>query len=1659
MINYKKSLNKAKGYFPSHTDFRKRTDKSIGGAVLHAMSKESDNIQDTIEEYKKDFFLLCYTGREETIPAYFFVTPVGIADKITVDGYIITTDVEVFYSDFSTYILYQDGFLIIHPSALEDGADSISYIVNDIYTYKSKLEYRHIWNVFDEFALFAGLKRLEDETNTELAWRTLQVFKSWPSSTNQGLKNSIKNILINYEKISDDDISIEVPTAENLAEELPSGEDVYEHITQYNRDLFRTKKWDSSLWEHSFKKLGYLAHPWDKQPKEVKNGIGFGNDVKVDYLRNFNGEDTTRAIITGYKKDRKTVYDYVRNNNIETTIPLKLTKYEDTITPKRVEFRVTASEVQKINAQKIFIDAFQKQTGTISYPISDLYVSSENVTQEPRNKVLANRTYRLRFMAKSAYDDMSIFKCSLQQGSQSKDLRKESGRFKFKKGVLTNSDILAHVNSTIGMKSFDNIVNVNNGFSIESTAKPAVAKIDVTGMSQAIIQYETECQEVNVTDNSSIVTASENFKLSNDGRSYTASTTDSLSTIQISLKSCGSYSFELAKNTGNVPQGAIIVTTIIDGNATQETYTNAATISNKFKETKDVQILIKKYGQAPVTIKNISACRYKVTLTTDKGDLVVTPMSKRLPVFSGSNLLTVTIEAYTAFSPVVKFVHVGSSLLNAKHDIEFTPTADGFLDIKSSCKVALYDISSGVKLLSDNYVTTPLYRNTSTSVGYIVLDTGSFTSIVSSSPVIQHTYKGQPFDYIELQPGEAIDNIIISGTKLSSVSSKTLSSLLYKDAANYEVYISRATSSFIVKNGGNTELKPLKREDIDGRADVVKISGEIESLTAMFIIDSEKDITSVGSELDRNFETLTLIPHDKQDFVAYNSIYMLSEEKRGFPLANTFYPIMSFTELYFYRISDINAENENTSVKFIQDNGNEQNWSVGVPAKGLVAKTKVDFNNTQTYEINISYLRDRYILSNEIPLSDYYSIDGNQKELAEFIISPPEGMAITSIPIEVEETIYAENDGFNKLQYSNVKILSIKNSSGLLITSYDILPTEGILIWKDAALAGKSLKINYIVQKPVSIAYVDDNLLYKEVSYSTGAYKKIGPVITINDLEDGATIPVSFDEEPDKVTVSLSNDTFESIVSPDLKSVKIIKIADTDKLAYHNGYFYDSGQEFWQFCNKYEDTTDRMANVNLENVTRLGDQFLFRMKSTNLLPHSSMNADTLTLLCELDFQKKRFENISKLNSLTACNTLSSWHGFNMDISLCSAVNDIGINFKEKSNDVVSYAVFEITDYISKNDIISMWTSGQLNIYFTQETQKDNMSFTKSVCIDEDALKAFSKTQDFVYYIMKEPPSPETRYYIVIVGNGAIDDIIIKKYTNLADMMSSHTKNINKLGFVFHEQLVPNYTHKLVFDKVGSSYKNLEINSSNVIRPSTTVEWGLTQIERFEIDDCTFIGGDQHKDWVIATRNDTVVTTPSFYISNQASAQKVFIKVNDVFSKQLKGFTIKAYGCSFRNGKYTKFFEAQDTNIAEISGDNIPNFIKVEICMTKGQVVNSVDVYAKYVERDNVTNVASMPKNGGEILSKIYDLGDVYKFKISGVNFESNQAQNIKIYVRGFRENKYDFVATDWIEYINGSESGIAPVSFDDYRLLQFKIIVTGQDTQITIKDFDVEVIN
>ena len=57
-LSKKRILNIMRHSFPSWTDIRKRTNKSVGGKMLTAYSNEFDKIQEAIDDYKKIFFLL-----------------------------------------------------------------------------------------------------------------------------------------------------------------------------------------------------------------------------------------------------------------------------------------------------------------------------------------------------------------------------------------------------------------------------------------------------------------------------------------------------------------------------------------------------------------------------------------------------------------------------------------------------------------------------------------------------------------------------------------------------------------------------------------------------------------------------------------------------------------------------------------------------------------------------------------------------------------------------------------------------------------------------------------------------------------------------------------------------------------------------------------------------------------------------------------------------------------------------------------------------------------------------------------------------------------------------------------------------------------------------------------------------------------------------------------------------------------------------------------------------------------------------------------------------------------------------------------------------------------------------------------------------------------
>lgn len=254
--------------FPRWSNIRKRPKSSDGGLFLYSIAQEFDDIAKSLNEYKKDFFLLYCIGKEDTIIDYLYVGHVGENDNLVLanDNLTLTTDAKYFYEN-KRNVLYQKGYLFVHPDDITSIENkTLKYKINNI-TYGIILNIEHIWNVFDEFAMFAGLKRYKNETNKKLAQRVLNNFKYKPSSTDAGLKNAIINAISQDEMVSEDEINIENINADNafLNDESLNQDTIYDYISYLNQDVYKTKKWDISDWEHAFKTMKFIPTKWDEK--------------------------------------------------------------------------------------------------------------------------------------------------------------------------------------------------------------------------------------------------------------------------------------------------------------------------------------------------------------------------------------------------------------------------------------------------------------------------------------------------------------------------------------------------------------------------------------------------------------------------------------------------------------------------------------------------------------------------------------------------------------------------------------------------------------------------------------------------------------------------------------------------------------------------------------------------------------------------------------------------------------------------------------------------------------------------------------------------------------------------------------------------------------------------------------------------------------------------------------------------------------------------------------------------------------------------------------------------------------------------------------------------------------------------------------------------
>ena len=114
-LTYQRFLDAAKK-FPRWSNLRRRPNNSVSGALLKSIINEIGKVEDAIIEYKKDFFIVNYIGREDKIVDYLYNAQIGNIEDLSqftlLDPELtVTTDIKEFYAN-TNYAYYQDGYLV-----------------------------------------------------------------------------------------------------------------------------------------------------------------------------------------------------------------------------------------------------------------------------------------------------------------------------------------------------------------------------------------------------------------------------------------------------------------------------------------------------------------------------------------------------------------------------------------------------------------------------------------------------------------------------------------------------------------------------------------------------------------------------------------------------------------------------------------------------------------------------------------------------------------------------------------------------------------------------------------------------------------------------------------------------------------------------------------------------------------------------------------------------------------------------------------------------------------------------------------------------------------------------------------------------------------------------------------------------------------------------------------------------------------------------------------------------------------------------------------------------------------------------------------------------------------------------------------------------------
>lgn len=1603
---------------PDWTAIKKRPHLSRGGSFLLPIIQEFYSIDAALLAYRKELFIKYYLGKEDQIIDSLYCVTTGVSSTLSLvePALKITNDLQDFSQHRDTKAYYTEGkILFAHSLAPVNGI--IKWSIGED-TFSSAGALLPIWNAIDEFALIAGLRRLEKETNKQLLRRSLLSFQRPEGLGDDGLKNAVRNLLYSKgEDVQEDDIAF--LSDQNLlldVNDIDMGS-AYDVLTTVNKDTYGKKQWDNSMWDHAFKTLAYIPHVW-KLAAERQNGTGVKDDCKVDLASQWLNTTTTNITVSAYETSLIQMEEYCKKQGLADKIKLSLLKYKGQLKPAQTMVRVLAGQAIDITSETIEVESYKKRSGEYPVILEDIVVSSGSSVIQSRNQLTPGDKYKLRFYPKKDIGTMEISRCLVENGGVKTSLLEEKSNYHFSGTVLKNTDTKLHLETVEDVSAAINLRN-NSGICPDDAGKEASFQVRLKDLGNNYIFMPVNCQEESLLTSSALSVTG----FTKDASGFLACSGAGAGELKASIKAC-----RLTIETGG---GNFLLTTKVDGAALpMRTISTAETVHYQYDEAKTIEFKLTKIGNTPAQVKRVSFASYAIQSRLAKGDFVHAPAGLILPN-EADNTLYVTITSQSAYAPVIQSIHIGNSLKNAMYETKaFAALSSSALNVRSNCRVELLDAISGAVLNAD-YKTYPIYFNGGSSTIKMEIDTSNFSAVRSSELTIETVYYGSvKKTYLLLPPAISADEIKIDGDILTLTQKDNIRSLLQMVPGD-KAFVSSMVEGFVISNATTQEIRAIWREQFDETCNFFRVVGFSDTLKSEFVLDATGAKTA-AKELGANFLRIQLSPANSTQFVAYNKVLTVAPVQKDITIAETFTPIPPATMQLVY-VLDADGQ---AKVWFGTDVN--KTWSLGRATFSLDISNSV--KTSSMYELETKEL----VLPVRISKSIRIERQQDNLDLAEYEI-----LADSKFNVDYVTDTYSETHipgGYcTKLRFNRVKEI------GLVVPLGYQLLSNGILVWTKETTPPTTIDASYVFEIPTSLTYKNLNDLYQKTGFASEAYRmKDGFPVSFENVKDG---DVFFVAPSEKITAVAEHPGFDvnCLISG---RIEIKKKEAADTITVQQGYFYQDHEEYYLMHNPIKQDVSRSSRIRYEECDFEGTTVHTRTKSRNYLPDSAMTTFAVEETCRMDLkQLDLVPGVSRMGRISACDNAAFWMSFQMSVNYAKGFNDIGLLFAPKKAE--GYAFLNISKYITKNTSLSYVADKGLEVWIAQD-QREDVLFEKSIY-----LRPLQKLSGGLQAGQLTGWDEKRNTYLFVRGEGKLDDILLSDSFNKEQLEGQHKKQIDKIGFAIKEVSRKETVKRLPIlpDTIRFHQLDYDLDKQTLLLGST-VDWGVTK--RFDLatewENAVIKNGWFYKDHVRFVDKDGSIQTPPIQLKQPTALKSLTIKVNEAMIPGMIGFTIRVLGSDSKSKKPTEITVKKNTNELRISAKKLTQWITVQVESPAGNVINNIEVYEQYVQNSDVLRV--VPFRNGYATTGIYDLTEALKWKPSKLSNCSNlDTSKVKLLVRGIRENTTAYVTTDWKECLLDKQGHVInEVLFESYRFVQFQLAILEKDTSIPVNGFEIEVL-